>query len=163
MAQPSARRRDAPSTKSIVALVGESLRCLDIAPRGATPEGGLTTVLSVDSGGRADVLDLDRAFFMGDGGTADVSWLSLPCDAVDGSFQLLLKVVVTGPVQCGFVVGIPVTDDGSEGALRRLAYLFAADKLALTFGTPVTADSAIVVAAPTDRRALLAAIDALRD
>ena len=162
MAEASPRRRDAAS-KSIVALAGESLRCLDIAPRGATPESGLTTVLSVESGGRVDVLDLDRAFFMGDGGTADVSWLSLPRDAVDESFQLLLKVVVTGPVQCGFAVGIPVPDDDSEAALRRLAYLFAADKLALTFDAPVTADSAIVVAAPTDRRALLAAIDALRD
>jgi hypothetical protein len=163
MAQASTRSGDAASTKSIVALVGESLRCLDIAPRGATPEGGLTAVLSVESDGRADVLDLDRAFFMGDGGTADVSWLSLPRNAVDQSFHLLLKVAVTGPVQCGFVVGIPVPDGDSEGALRKLAHLFAADKLALTFDTSVTADSAIVVAAPTDRRALLAAIDTLRD
>jgi hypothetical protein len=163
MTQASPRRRDAASTKPIAALVGESLRCLDIAPRGATPEGGLTTVLSVESGGRGDVLDLDRAFFMGDGGTADVSWLSLPRDAIDESFHLLLKVVVTGPVQCGFVVGIPVADGDSEGALRKLAYLFAADKLALTFDTSVTADSAIVVAAPTDRRALLAAIDTGRN
>jgi hypothetical protein len=163
--RPSPRSRDATKSDvrtSVVALVGESLRCVDVAPRAAAPEGGLTTVLSVESRGRTDVLDLDRALFMGDGGTADVSWLSLPADAPDEPFQLLLGIVVTGPVRCGFVVSIPVDND-SDRALRRLSYLFAADRLALTFDAPVTADSAIVVAAPSDRRALLAAIDSLRD
>lgn len=148
---------------SVVALAGESLTCVDVAPRAAAPEAGLTTVLSVESRGRTDVLDLDRALFMGDGGTADVSWLSLPADAADVPFRLLLQVTVTGPVRCGFVVGIPVVDDDSDRALRGLSYLFAADRLALTFDAPVSADSAIIVAAPSDRRALLAAIDSLRD
>lgn len=164
--RPSTRSRDATKSDvrtSVVALVGESLRCVDVAPRAAAPEGGLTTVLSVESRGRTDVLDLDRALFMGDGGTADVSWLSLPADAPDEPFQLLLRIVVTGPVRCGFVVSIPVIDNDSDRALRRLSYLFAADRLALTFDAPVTADSAIIVAAPSDRRALLAAIDSLRD
>jgi hypothetical protein len=161
----SSSRRDAATSdvrKSMVDLARESLRCVDIAPRAAAPEMGLTTALSIESCGRADVLDLDRIFFMGDGGTADVSWFSLPGDTPNESFRLLLRVVVTGPIRCEFVVGIPVANADSVAALRRLSYLFAADRLAFTFDAPVTADSAIIMAAPSDRRALLAAIDALR-
>jgi hypothetical protein len=149
--------------RSVLALAEESLRCLDVAPRGAAPEDGLTTALSIESGGRADVLDLDRVFFMGNGGTADVSWFSLPPAGPKESYQLLLQVAVTNPIRCAFVVGIPVANCESTEALGRLYYLLAADRLALTFDAPVTADSAILMAAPTDRRAILAAIDSLRD
>jgi hypothetical protein len=149
--------------RSVLALADESLGCLDVAPRGAAPEDGLTTALSIDSGGRADVLDLDRVFFMGNGGTADVSWFSLPPAGPTESYQLLLKVAVTNPIRCAFVVGIPAANGESSEALRRLYYLLAADRLAFTFDAPVTADSAVIIMAPTDRRALLAAIDAQRD
>jgi hypothetical protein len=146
---------------SVLAVAGESLPCLDIAPRAAAPEAGLTTVLSVASNGRADVLDLDRAFLMGEGGSADVSWLSLPPDRDGEPFRLLLDVSVKLPVQCRFAVriSIPLHDLATH---RQVAYLLAADKLALTFDLPVTADSAIVLEAPADRRALSSALDANR-
>ena len=149
--------------RSILALAENSLECVDVAPRTAAPEDGLTTVLSVESTGRADVLDLDRAFFMGDGGTVDVSWLGLPPTGRNESYRLLLQVAVTTPVDCVFVVGIPLYAEDAAHTLRRLGYLLAADRLALAFDAPVAAGSVILMAAPIDKRALLAAIDSLRD
>jgi hypothetical protein len=146
--------------RSIQALAEESLFCVDVAPRSGSPEDGITTALSIQSGGRADVLDLDRVFFMGDGGTADVSWLGLP--ATTSSYELLLHVTVTKPIECGFAVHIPVEAADAAESMRRLSYLLAADRLALAFDTPVNANSAVIIAAPVDRRALLAAIDSLR-
>jgi len=149
--------------RSILALAKASLECVDVAPRTAAPEDGLTTALSIDSTGRADVLDLDRAFFMGDGGTVDVSWLGLPPTGRNESYRLLLQVAVTTPVDCFFVVGIPLDAPDAADTLRRLGYLLAADRLALAFDALVTTGSVILMAAPVDRRALLAAIDSLRD
>ena len=152
--------RRAPKTNlraSLAALAAESLPCLDIAPRTADPVEGLTTMLSIDARNRPDVLDLDRAFFMDNGGTADVSWLSIPPTEPDEPFRLLLSVSVTTPLQCRFVVGISVEAEDLT-VRRQLLYLLAADRLALGFGVPVTAESAIIVAAPTDRRALSAAL-----
>ena len=148
--------------RSILVLAEESLRCVEVAPRTATPEDGLTIALSVESGGRADVLDLDRAFFMGDGGTVDVSWLGLPPDSRH-PYQLLLQVTVTNPIDCAFAVGIPVETTDPGETLRRLGYLLAADRLAIAFDAPATAQSVIILAAPADRRALLAALRELND
>jgi hypothetical protein len=148
---------------SILALAEDSLECADVAPRTAAPEDGLTTALSIDSTGRADVLDLDRAFFMGDGGTVDVSWLGLPPTGRNESYRLLLQVAVTTPVDCLFVVGVPLDAEDAAHTLRTLGYLLAADRLALAFDAPVAAGSVILMAAPIDKRALLAAIDSLRD
>ncbi len=146
---------------SVAALVAEALPCLDVAPRSADPAEGLTTMLSVDARNRTDVLDLDRAFFMTNGGTADVSWLSLPPNTGETPFRVLLRVAVTAPVQCHLVVVIPIERDDRERRARQLAYLLAADRLALGFDVPITAESAIRIASPTDRRPLVAALDAL--
>lgn len=146
--------------KSITAMITGSLPCLDIAPRTAGPTDGLTTMLSIDARHRDDVLDLDRAFFMNNGGTADVSWLSLPPASANEPFQLLLSVSVTAPTRCDFAVQISVAGDDRATA-SALSYLLAADLLALGFDVPVTAGSAIILRAPTDRRALVAALRAV--
>jgi hypothetical protein len=157
----SVNRRRTDVRESLAVLANDSLPCQDIAPRSAGPREGLITMLSIDSRDRADVLDLDRAFFMEGGGAADVSWLSLPPAAPGESFRLLLRVAVKVPVTCDFVVGIPI-DQGTRERLRiQLPYLLAADGLAMGFDVPVTVDSAITVAAPTDRRPLFAAVSDL--
>lgn len=148
--------------ESVAVLVTESLPCLDIAPRAAGPSDGLTTMLSIDSRDRVDVLDLDRAFFMNSGGTADVSWLSLPPASPDEPFRLLLSVSVTAPIRCRFVVGVAIAGDDPR-TVAQLPYLLAADRLALGFDVPVTAESAIVVEAPADRGAVLAALGVFRE
>lgn len=158
---PSAAASD--THRSMLELAEHSLRCVEVAPRAASAEDGVTTALSIESAGRADVLDLDRVFFMGDGGTVDVSWLGLPAAGGSRSYQLLLQVAVTSPTECRFVVNIPVDEHDGPQTLRRLSYLLAADRLAVAFDGPVTTSSAILIAAPADRRPLLAAIDCLRD
>jgi hypothetical protein len=155
----SPNRREA--RECLIALANKSLPCHEIAPRAARPDAGLTTMLSVGSRGRVDVLDLDRAFFMENGGAADVSWLSVPPDAPGQPFWLLLRVGVTAPVLCDFVVGIPIGDGVGEPLDHQLAYLLAADSLALGFDVSVDAESAIRIAAPTDRRPLVAALNAV--